>query len=500
MVKKVSIGVASLVVLSLVILSVAWLTPSATAGRLNGSTPFTAQLIEGQQALGTLAPGETEWHQFSLSEPPGRPVNLSLVFTPNQPDQSRYVEFGLHNNEQLEQWYLGNTTALPSLGTSYVVMRDDDPNTGELFLSSQLEAEEVYYIRVTNQTDFTIHYSVFIDVEDVAHKEAIAPVTTVLAEPQSGPSEPAAAAAELPAGIDPNHPVQVAVVPQQVALHEGQLAAQSDEWVELRVVEENGQLRQPLELTLFATPGDGNMVHKLHLDLFPNVYAQQWSVGNGEAVHNFGAGRIVERDGDPLTAELVWNGHFNNDEPVLVRLRNDNPFAVDFYLFTGDIINVELGQPAPAPAPPVRVAPGVDPNHGLPLALGQVQEGDLQPGQERWYTTQIVDFDGESKEHLQLTLYQTPNGGQNVHRVHLEIFNAGDRHIWSRGNTEGMPHFGSGAIVDWDEDEQTGILFWDGWLVDGNEYLIRVRNSAQEPVHYWLFTEAAQDVSLGQIE
>ncbi len=500
--RKVMIGLGSLIALSLVVIAVTLIAPNVAASRMSGKTPFTAIPIENNQVSGTLAPGETAWHQFTFDEAEGTParnVNMSLVFTPNEGgNQGQFIEFGLHNDQQLEQWYLGQDSQLTSLGESFVVIRDEDPKTGELFLSSELIPSETYYVRVTNDSDFTIYYTIFVDVEDVPEKLPIeAPMTSLpeaVAEPEAEAEE--AVVSDLPAGIDPNNPVQVTLKPNEIRLEEGHIAAGTDHWLAMEVAEVNGDSNQPLELTLFVTPGDGNMVHKIHMDMFLDTYAHHWSVGNPDAVQNFGAGRIVERDGDPLTGELVWNGHFLTDQTYLVQLRNDNDFDVDFYLFTGDVINAELGEPA-APAPPVRVAPGADPNNALALEMG-VNEGDLAPGDERWYSVKIVDFDGESDEHLQLTLYQTPNGGNNVHRVHMDVFNAGDTHIWSRGNTEDMPHFGSGAIVTRDHDEQTGTLFWDGWLVDGNEYRIRVRNSSDEIIHYWLFTDDIWNVELGE--
>ncbi len=503
MLKKFMIGLGGLTALSLVVIAVTLIAPSVNASRMSGKTPFTAIQIEDNQASGTLAPGETAWHQFDLGGTPGSParsVNMSLVFTPNKgSNQGQFIDFGLHNDQQLEQWYLGQNNDLQSLGQSFVVTRDGDPNTGELFLSSELHLDQTYYAKVTNNSDFTIYYTIFVDVDDVP-EEIKTPMTALpqpepVAEPQAEAEAPVET--DLPAGTDPNHPFEMTLKPNEVRLQEGKIAAGTDYWVAMEVAEVNGDSRQPLELTLFVTPGDGNMIHKIHMDMFLNTYAHHWSVGNPEAVQNFGAGRIVERDGDPLTGELVWNGHFLNDQTYLVRLRNDNDFDVDFYLFTGDIINVEMGEPA-APKPVVRVAPGTDPNNALALETG-VNEGDLAPGDERWYSVKIVDFDGESAEHLQLTLYQTPNGGNNVHRVHMDIFNAGDTHIWSRGNTEDMPHFGSGAIVTRDHDQQTGTLFWDGWLVDGNEYRIRVRNSSDEIIHYWLFTDDIWNVELGEV-
>ncbi len=504
--KKLTIGSGTLIVLSLIIIAIALLSPAALASRMSGKTPFTAKFIEGQIS-DSLAPGEVGWYQFTDPRPNGatRRVNMSLVFTPNKNNQERFIEFGIHDNVQLERWYLGSTDQLENLGQTFVVARDDDPNTGELINQSELLAHETYYIRVANNSDFTIYYSIFIDVEDMPldmirpqelmPKPQPAPAAEQAAAPPAEPTQPDDG---LPAGIDPNHPQDLTLKPLEVRLEEGKIEAGTDHWFALEVAEVNGKSRYPVNLTLFVTPGDGNMIHKVHMDLFPYTYAHHWSVGNPEAAHNFGAGRIVERDGDHLTGERVWNGNLENDITYLVRLRNDNPFDIDFHLFTGDIINWEFGEPSPPPVP-VRVAPGTDPNHALNLTTG-VNQGDLAPGDEHWYTTKIVDFDGEVNEQLQLTMYMTPNGGNNVHKVNFHVYNMGDVHIWNRGDVESLPHFGSGAIVTRDHDEQTGTRFWDGWLIDGNEYLIRIRNSSEEDIHYWLFTDDIWNVNLANPE
>jgi len=143
---------------------------------------------------------------------------------------------------------------------------------------------------------------------------------------------PQTAQAKVPIGTDPNFPIEVTLAPRQVVVKLGHLAAGQEQWYAVKVAEIDGALRQPLALSLFATPGDGNAIEKVHMDLFPGSYAAYWSAGDltAEAVTTFGRGRIVERDdqGDPRLGTLVWRGDVNNNEPVFVCLRNDNDFEV----------------------------------------------------------------------------------------------------------------------------------------------------------------------------
>jgi hypothetical protein len=300
------------------------------------------------------------------------------------------------------------------------------------------------------------------------------------------------------AGTDPNHPLVVSLAPQQINRYTGHIRAGQDRWLAVTVAQNGGEVRQPLELTLFATPGDGNAAHKIHLDLFPGSYASLWSANNLDDIHNFGAGRVVERDGDPLTAELVWQGHLNNNETYFARIRNDNAFNLDYTLFTSDISHTELGASTSARRAVVNVRAGTDPNYPLPLAMS-VNEGHLKPGEDRWYTVQLGDRDGETFERLPLTLYFTPNDGNNLHRVHFDVFTADQRPIWSRGDTNAITNMGAGAIVVRDHNPETGELFWEGWLVENDSYYIRVRNSSDSVIDYWLFAHDVYEAQLGAL-
>lgn len=184
---------------------------------------------------------------------------------------------------------------------------------------------------------------------------------------------PQTAMAKLPAGIDPNHPIEIAMVPGQTIVKTGKLAAGQETWFAVKVSDvydrytddEDGEDRPPLDLTLFVTPVDGNEIQHISMDLFPGSYAQHWSVGHLYTVGldydddakdlppaPFGAGRVVDRadqddiyvtgEGDSRVGQLTWSGRVTNNEPFLVRISNDNGSAVDYTLYTDDIIDVEL--------------------------------------------------------------------------------------------------------------------------------------------------------------
>ncbi len=184
---------------------------------------------------------------------------------------------------------------------------------------------------------------------------------------------PQTAMAKLPAGIDPNHPIEIAMVPGQTIVKTGKLAAGQETWFAVKVSDvydrytdsEDGEDRPPLDLTLFVTPVDGNKTRHISMDLFPGSYAQHWSVGHLYTVDldydddakdlppaPFGAGRVIDRadedevyvtgEGDPLLGTLKWSGRVTDNEFFLVRISNGNGSAVDYTLYTDDIIDVEF--------------------------------------------------------------------------------------------------------------------------------------------------------------
>ncbi len=147
------------------------------------------------------------------------------------------------------------------------------------------------------------------------------------------------------------------------------MAAGQETWFAVKVTDLYAQYdgqgndadRPPLDLTLFVTPADGNKTRHIRMDLFPSSYAEHWSAGHvyrqdaNDDDENlppgpFGGGRVVDRAeenqvyisgaGDPLVGQLTWSGHVNNNETILVYIQNGNGTAVDYMLYTDDIIDV----------------------------------------------------------------------------------------------------------------------------------------------------------------
>ena len=394
---------------------------------------------------------------------------------------------------------------------------------------------------------------------------------------------PQAALAAPPAGIDPNNATELSVVPGETAVRMGQLGPGEEVWYEVTVNDLAGLYlssgadidgddldRVPLELTAFVTPVDGNKIQQIRMDLFPASYASHWSHGHGfdeslvgdDELHAFpfGAGRIVERGeesdgffytfdddaGDQFLGTLAWSGTVNNAEPILVSLRNDNGSAIDYALFTDQIVNAEtdqfIGAEADEAGPAgtivaaeiaiAELSAGIDPNNAIPLSVAPDENvsrsGELAPGQEMWFALTVddvaglylnngadIDDDGLDRVPVELTLFATQVDGNTIQEIRMDLFPASYASHWSHGHgfdesmlgdddLHAVP-FGAGRIVERGEqsdffyytydddagDPFLGTLTWSGNVNDGEMFLVRVENGNGSPVDYTLVTDQA---------
>jgi hypothetical protein len=177
---------------------------------------------------------------------------------------------------------------------------------------------------------------------------------------------------------------------------------------------------------------------------------------------------------------------------------------------TLDVIPTETGgdggdnegasQPAAAvPQPPEEIYAPVNiyPNNPLEFNTQQVNSGRLAPYGEHWYSLLRNDLDEEKIENMALTMFSTPSNGFVDSRVNFEIFPAGQYHIWTRGDADYMENIGLGQWISRDEDDHTGERLWSGSLVDGDRYLIKVKNSSPEVIDYYLFPGDIENAELG---
>ncbi len=259
-------------------------------------------------------------------------------------------------------------------------------------------------------------------------------------------------------------------------------------------------------LTLVYTPGNASP-NQIAMQLFEEQTLQLFYSGQASQMANLGAGQIVSRDNNPETGELFWSGWLPAQASIYIELTNPTAASIDYWLVTGDIRGLALGEtvdsptatisvPTVEPAPTV-VATGATSNEALPLNVGQNQ-GQLRPGQEIWYSLTLTDADGEYFEEAALTMVATPNDHSQIERVELDLFSGRDVQNWLAGSNSQLNNIGAGSLVRRDGNPLTGERFWTGWLVDGELYYVRVRNGAERAIDYWLFTGDVYMPALGQ--
>ncbi len=141
-------------------------------------------------------------------------------------------------------------------------------------------------------------------------------------------------ATDIPPGIDINHPLSL-----EMGVNEGNLGAGEKRWFSIEAMGPGGGsgVYVPLTLSLYFTPNDGNPRDRVSMELFDSSMPAIWSKGYPNQIKSFGAGSVRSLDNDDKSGEMIWSGSLIGDQPIYIRLRNDNEFPVDYLLFTFDI-------------------------------------------------------------------------------------------------------------------------------------------------------------------
>lgn len=253
-------------------------------------------------------------------------------------------------------------------------------------------------------------------------------------------------------------------------------------------------------LTLVYTPGNDSQ-SQVAMQLFEEQPLQLFYTGAAGRMANLGAGQTVSRDNNPETGELFWSGWLPNEASYYIQLSNPTSMPIDYWLMTGDIRGLPLGATAalsisPPGAPTPAVATGSSPGQAITLNIGQNQ-GQLRPAQEIWYRFTLTGTDGEFFSEAALTMVVTPNSSGQIGRVEFDLFTGREVETWLAGHAGQLNNIGAGSLVRWDGNPMTGERFWTGWLIDGELYYVRVRNGADGPIDYWLFTGNVYNPRLG---
>jgi hypothetical protein len=455
-------------------------TPPPAVNVPAGADPNHPMTLPPGLQKGHLAAGQELWYSLIYDDYDGQANEehtFTFVFTPDDGQRVHRVNFEIFSASQLQIWQRGDTDKLNNVGAGSIVSRDGDPVTGELFWTGWLMDGEAYLLKIYNSADADVDFWLF--PEDVPH-------------PELGGPTPTPVPVNVPPGTDPFHTLTL-----DVGINTGKLAPGQERWYSFVRDDYDNVIDEHAAFTMMFTPDDGHRIHRVNFELFTADQLHIWARGDTDRLHNFGAGGIVSRDGNPVTGELLWSGWLMDGSAYYMKIHNDSDVTIDYWLFPGDIVRAELGAPTPPP-PPSDVPAGVDPNHPLPLAIG-LNKDSLNPGQERWYSIVRGYLSEQDFKQLTLSLFFTPDDGNRVHHVNFELFTANQLHIWQRGDTDQLHNFGAGSAVSRDGDPNTGELLWSGWLMSGESYLLKISNNADVAIDYWLFTADVLHPELGTL-
>lgn len=435
---------------------------------------------------GTLAPNTTYWYEFKYDDFTGNQsredIKHSLFVTTGRPvgNDQHYINFELYPYSELNFWERGDADALgnglTNFGAGALVSRDGDDYTAEYIWNGSVNTNESYLLAIKNGTDREIDYW-FYDGDII--------------RPELG--EPTAPAP--PRVFEPRRSPQTAE-PLKVGLNKDLLCPGEQEWYSFRQTDFDRSTREEVALTMVMTPDDGNRIRRVTFDVFEAGAVQYWNPEDGDnsQINNIGAGSVVYRDTNPQTGERFWQGWVNDNDLYLAQIRNGSDVCIDYYMYTGDVYSPELGEPTQQTVR-VPAGPGKEPTVPVDLEVG-VNDGQLEPGEEEWYTFTRLDVQPGTQVETAFTLVFLPDDGNRNRKINFELYEESQVRGWAPDNRFNITGFGRGQYVDRDNDVTTGEKIWRGSVLANNRYLIRVTNESDTTIDFRLFTDDVINTSL----
>jgi hypothetical protein len=251
-------------------------------------------------------------------------------------------------------------------------------------------------------------------------------------------------------------------------------------------------------LTLIFSPDDGQRIRQVTMQLFEPAQLPLFYQGDASKMTNFGAGQVISRDNHPQTGELFWTGWLFGHHTYYIQILNGSDISIDYWLFPDNVVNPALGEPDPPAAP--ALAEGTAPQTARSIKLG-ANKGELEPGQEAWYSFRMTDFDQQPEEHFQemaLTMITTPDNGIRIQNITFDVYTADQVQPWSPDDHAQLYNVGAGSVVLRDDNPLTGERFWSGWVINNGLYYVQVRNGTDAHMDYWLFPGDVYRPELGE--
>jgi hypothetical protein len=465
-----------------VLLAVFWIgaLPAAAVGPAANNNPQLAQPLASGLNVGTLGPGETAWYVLDREAQNGygvRTVVLNMIYRPGQADVAPYVNFQVLSADEVERWLQGYADSYLAMGV--FTTTDFDQDTSERLWSGSLPKEQLYYVRLFNNSAQTVEFHLMVLSQALE---------TSVVEPQARLVEPDVSIPETQGSV---------VEPANMQPSAQTPANTSDNNLKPGTANEGTQWRLvAMALKSMSTEEGANWL----------MMANQvgWLPGG--------------RPGDSNPAPVPVPGTSPLPAPQPAPPPVPQPVAQSNVVAArepaADALQPAVNAPGPGAEPAAPAAdqakspeaaaaalfalyPNVYPL--MPLALHDGPNvGKLAPGGEHWYTfVHHEDRDRKLIAHMALTLFATPTDGNTSHYINFQIYPGGQLQLWQRGTPQDMVPMGQGQWVSRDHDPVTAERLWSGTVVNGDRYYVRVVNDTDAVIDYYLITNDVTHTELG---
>lgn len=404
-----------------------------------------------------LNPGEENWYIYSresFKELESSWISLAMRYQSEALLGSEQVNFQVFAQAPPNGWFQQAELPQESMGTGIQSpLKATNQSLVEMFWTGHVEKDEQYYVRVFNNSPFGLEYSLEAQVE----------------QPAVSGATPASFNAAIPANTR-----QTAWTLTAQAIN-NMSAEEAATWME-----------QAQAVGWLVT--DGTLA-----DEIPNP-----GEANAATLWQLTAQAIEGQDAQSAAQWLIQADSLGWLAIPLNTVKNPSKGVQPEETGGGD----DNGEPPAQPVEPELLEQdytpvNIYPNQPLAFDFNNVNSGRLAPYGEHWYELVLGDHDDEMIENMKMTMFFTPMTGYMSNRVNFEIFPASQYHIWSRGDSDYMEHFGLGLWVSRDEDPDTGERLWNGTLVDGDRYLVKVKNGTPDEIDYYLFPNDVENAELG---
>jgi hypothetical protein len=459
----------SLIIITLLVIAVPVFANTTSGNKLldfsfdsdTGNSPQNARVLTPGVNLNHLDPGQEEWYMYnrdSFGVADLSWISLAMRYESEAVLAAEYVNFEVFADKQPDNgWFQEADKAKEILGVGLRSPLKASQNMVEYFWTGHVAQQELYYVRVFNNSPFSLDY--------------------ILEAKEEQPAVSGATPASFSSVIGNVEALNARQMAWTLTAHavDNMSADQATVW--MQEAQRVGWL-----VTAGTTASDIPDPGQADPQLLWNLTAQAIEGQEAEAAARW----LVQAD------SMGWLAI------PLNTLKNPNPIESSGSGGAGGDGGGDSEPPAEPIQPKEVYAPvNIYPNNPLELDVNAVNSGRLGPYGEHWYSFVRDDLDKDLFEDMAMTMFFTPRTGYMSDRINFEIIPASQYHIWERGDVDYMEHLGLGMWVSRDEDPDTGERLWSGTLVDGDRYLVKVKNGTTDVVDYYLFPDDVENAELG---